>query len=52
MTLATLGSILIVLGIAVLAAGAALPIAYALRRAPGRPAVGRARGARFERVSA
>jgi hypothetical protein len=31
MTLATLGSILIVLGIAVLAAGVALPVAYAIR---------------------
>jgi hypothetical protein len=38
MTLATLGSILIVLGIAALAAGVALPVAYAIRmRAAARP---------------
>jgi len=37
MTLATLGSILIVLGIAVLAAGVALPVAHALRLRAARP---------------
>ena len=57
MTLATLGSIFIVLGIAVLAAGAALPIAHALRlRGAARPgprrSLQRATGAQVERVSA
>ena len=57
MTLATLGSILIVLGIAVLAAGVALPIAYGIRlRAAARPSPGRAlhraHAAQVERVSA
>jgi hypothetical protein len=57
MTLATLGSIFIVLGIAVLAAGVALPIAYGIRRrAAARPsprrALHRAPAAQVERVSA
>jgi hypothetical protein len=57
MTLATLGSILIVLGIAVAAAGIVLPIAYGLRqRAAARPSpartLHRAPAARVERVSA
>jgi hypothetical protein len=57
MTLATLGSIFIVLGIGVIAAGLALPIAYALRgRAATRPsptrALHRAPAPRVERVSA
>jgi hypothetical protein len=56
MNLATLGSIFIVLGIAALAAGLALPIAYGLRlRATARPSPRtprRAPAARIERVSA
>lgn len=57
MTLATLGSIFIVVGIAVLAAGVALPIAYGIRlRAAARPsharALHRAPAAPIERVSA
>jgi hypothetical protein len=57
MTLATLGSIFIVLGIAALAAGLALPIAYSLRmRAAARPSprrtLHRAPAAQVERVSA
>src|SRR4051812_37869055 len=56
MTLATLGSIFIIIGIAALAAGVALPIAYALRmRAAARPSprtLHRAPSARIERVSA
>jgi hypothetical protein len=56
MTLATLGSILIILGIAALAAGVALPIAYALRlRTATRPSpktLHRAPSTRVERVSA
>jgi hypothetical protein len=56
MTIATLGSILIILGIAALAAGVALPIAHALRmRAAPRPSprtLHRARAAQVERVSA
>ena len=56
MTLATLGSIFIVLGIFVLAAGVALPIAYGIRqRAAARPSprtLNRAPAARVERVSA
>jgi len=58
MTIATLGSILIVLGIAVLAAAVALPIVYAFRRrepaarpSPNR-ALHRAPAPRVERVSA
>jgi hypothetical protein len=56
MTIATLGSIFIVLGIAALAAGVALPIAYALRmRAATRPSprtLNRAPAAQVERLSA
>jgi hypothetical protein len=57
MTIATLGSILIVLGIAVLAAAVALPIVYAFRREPAaRPspkrALHRAPAPQVERVSA
>jgi hypothetical protein len=56
MTLATLGSIFIVLGIAALAAGVALPIAYARRmRTAARPSprtLHRAPSAQVERVSA
>jgi hypothetical protein len=56
MTLATLGSIFIIIGIAALAAGVALPIAYALRmRAAARPSPRtphRAPSAQVERVSA
>jgi hypothetical protein len=57
MTLATIGSILIVLGIAALAAGAALPIAYAFRlRSAARPgprrALHRAAHPHVDRVSA
>ena len=56
MTLATLGSILIFFGIAVLAAGMALPIAHGLRqRAAARPGPRtphRAAPAQLERVSA
>jgi hypothetical protein len=57
MTLATLGSIFIVLGIVTLAAAIALPIAYARRqRAATRPspkrALHRAPAAQIERVSA
>jgi hypothetical protein len=56
MTLATLGSIFIVLGAAALAAGVALPIAYGLRlRAAARPSprtLHRAPAARIKRVSA
>jgi hypothetical protein len=58
MTLATLGSIFIVLGIAVIAAGVALPIAYGIRmRAAARPdprtrALHRTPAPRVERVSA
>ena len=56
MTIATLGSIFIVVGIAALAAGVALPIAYAIRmRAAARPGprtLHRATTPRIERVSA
>jgi hypothetical protein len=56
MTLATLGSILIVLGIAVLAVGLALPVVYGIRqRAAARPSpktLHRAPAAQVERVSA
>jgi hypothetical protein len=56
MTLVTLGSIFIIIGIAALAAGVALPIAYALRmRAAARPSprtLHRAPAAQVERVSA
>jgi len=57
MTLATLGSIFIVLGIAALAAGVALPIAYAIRmRAAARPSprrtLHRGPAGQVERVSA
>jgi hypothetical protein len=56
MTLATLGSIFIIIGIAALAAGVALPITYALRmRAAARPSprtLHRAPAAHVERVSA
>src|SRR3954453_21448234 len=56
MSLAILGSIFIVLGLAALAAGIALPIAYGLRlRAAARPSprtLHRAPAAQVERVSA
>jgi uncharacterized membrane protein len=58
MTLATLGSIFIVLGIAVIAAGVALPVAYRFRmRTENRPLTTRRRPHRapapqVERVSA
>ena len=57
MTLATLGSIFIVIGIAALAAGVALPIAYGLKlRAAARPGprrtLHRAHATGVERVSA
>ena len=58
MSLATLGSIFIVLGIAVIAVGVALPIAYRIRmRAAARPsprtrAPHRTPAPRVERVSA
>jgi hypothetical protein len=57
MTLATLGSILILLGLAVVAAGVALPVAHALRlRTAARPGprgtLHRTATAQLERVSA
>ena len=57
MTLVTLGSIFIVLGIGVIAAGLALPVAYGLkRRAAARPSprrtLHRAPTPQVERVSA
>jgi ABC-type Fe3+ transport system permease subunit len=57
MTLATVGSIMIVLGVAVIAAAVALPVVYAFRRQPAtRPSpkrtLHRAPAPRAERVSA